>query len=126
MGMIQRIDAAWVLLGVLPVCNLEAQSSESTHKAVDALEQTIDKQSIRVEQQFPAAKLFQVSVYNVIPKELSSGKMDPRSVERSYYIGNADTFVQAVEEPSNELSKSHTVLLEKGSKPEDCKKGYPG
>lgn len=116
----------WVLVVLFACSNpVRSQSSDASRKAADFLEHAVDKQSTRVEQQFPAAKLFQVSVYNVIPKELSTGNVDIRSVESSYYIGDTHTFIQAVEEPSGGISKSDTVLLKKSSKPEDCKRGYP-
>jgi hypothetical protein len=121
-----RRVVVWVVVAFLAYSRLEAQSLRVPREAVDSLERAVNKQMIKVDQQFPAAELFEVSIHDVLPKQLSAGNVAIGAVESSYYIGSSEAFIQASDEPSPGVSEPNTILLKKNSKPEDCKKGYPG
>lgn len=106
-------------------------ASQSTSKGDNApedraIQKIVCSESDRVKQQFPAAKLFQVSILDVVPAKLESGQIDSLAVATSYYIGDPNEFVQASKEPSSGPELSETVVVRKSSVSEDCIKGYPG
>lgn len=115
--------AASLALSLLyPGCSLEAQSPGGAL----FLESVVKKETSRVEERFPHAKLFQVSLYNVVPNSFPDGMVNTASVESSFYVGSTDSIVQAVQKPSSDSSSPDVVLTTKSSKREDCKVGYPG
>lgn len=114
--------ASFALSLLYPGCRLEAQSPGG---AV-FLESVVKKETGRVEERFPHAKLFQISLYNVVPNSFPDGMMNTASVESSFYVGSTDSIVQAVKGPSSDSSSPDVILTKKSSKREDCKVGYPG
>ena len=103
-------------------CRLEAQSPGGAL----FLESVVKKETSRVEERFPQAKLFQVSLYNVVPKSFLDGMMNSVSVESSFYVGSTESIVRAVQKPSSDSSSQDVVLTTKSSRREDCRVGYPG
>jgi hypothetical protein len=91
-----------------------------------SIQKVVSSESDQVKQQFPSAKLFQVSILEVVPTKLESGQIDSSAVASSYYIGSPDEFVQASKERSSGPEVSNTVIVKKSSASEDCLKGYPG
>jgi hypothetical protein len=113
------------------MCFPATAASQSTSEAAGtpqggSIQKIVSSESDQVKRQFPSAKLFQVSILEVVPTKLESGQIDSSAIASSYYIGSPNEFVQASKEPSDRPEVSNTVVVKKSSASEDCMKGYPG
>jgi hypothetical protein len=91
-----------------------------------SVQNVVASESAQVKQQFPTAKLFQVSILDVVPTKLAIGQTGSSAIESSYYIGNPDEFVQASKETSGRPGAADAIVVRKSSAAEGCMNGYPG
>jgi hypothetical protein len=87
-----------------------------------SIQQRVAIASATVRKNFPGARLFQVSLFNVVSGDLVGRNLAEASVECSFYIGSADRYILAVQDTGSSGAPS---IVFRNSKEEPCFKGYP-
>jgi hypothetical protein len=107
-----------VLLMQTPVQNPAARSCSAS------VDQCVSAVTAKVRERFPNAELFQVSILGLLPDSLK-GILQAEAIRSSYYIGEKDRYVQAVQRLAQDGKTADLQVLEESAKPEPCTRGYP-
>lgn len=107
------------------MCLVGMPQSSTLAERPSSFQEVVKAESNAVQQEFPTARLFEVSVFNVKLSEIGGGKVDATSVQSSYYVGEKNRYVKAMQEPTSQPAETKTVILEKKAESRPCKKPYP-
>jgi hypothetical protein len=104
-----------------------AQTDNGSHaaaKPMGELEKTVIRDSSFVKHKYPAAKLFQVAIFGLVPRALTDEKEIDSVIQSWYDIGSEGRYVQAIQTRLRSAVAAPEVT-EMSFQAEPCKKGYP-